>query len=175
MGRGNPCVFGKFEGLFLVDMGDLDCYYPKDMDFEDDDFVIKTGNEISYEEMDEWEYDELYSEMMRDDFFEYLQTSFCERFAGFTVSNKWIDRDNYAILENRLFYVVIEFADTMLAVKLLQKEGVWDDSLSGLQKRHYKTYLSFLKKTLLEQFETIYLRNGAWMVSAIHREEQKVS
>ena len=177
MGRGNPSVSGEFEGLFMVDLGDMECYYRKGIDFDDDDFEIKTGNEIPYEDFNNWEYDDFTSAAVRDDFLEHLQTSFCEHFEGFSVSDEWVDRHNHAILENGLFYITLEYADTMLAIKLIQKEGDWDENLSGLQMRHYKTYLGYLKRVLFEMFETIYSPCGAWLVSAIHRneEEEKVS
>ena len=156
MGGGNPSVSGEFEGLFMVDLGDMECYYRKGMAFDDDDFT---------------------SAAVRDDFLEHLQTSFCEHFEGFSVADEWVDGHNHAILENGLFYITLEYADTMLAIKLIQKEGDWDENLSGLQMRHYKTYLGYLKRVLFETFETIYSPCGAWLVSAIRRndEEEKVS
>ena len=103
--------------------------------------------------------------------------SFTSLFPSFarTGPNEWLDRSRRAILENTLFHVAVEDNEWSVAVELLQKE--FDDcgDLSGLQKRHYKYYLSGMKKCLLEVLPGIGIYDGPWTAKRIQREPSAAS
>ena len=68
-------------------------------------------------------------------------------------------------------FIGIEDNEWSEAVKLLQKEDPYSDSLSGLQKRHYQRYLDGMKKALLERLPSIGCYTGAWTSGTIKRED----
>lgn len=174
MGRGNVCVFGKYEGLYYIDRDHTDVYRRSDP-MSDDECETRLMGDLDYAELTggEWVYDEWGSEEELDDVLECFKDSFIKMFPSFerTKPQKWIDRSTMAILENKLFYIGIEDNQWSEAVKLLQKEDLYDDHLEGLQKRHYQRYLDGMKKALLERLPSIGTYSGAWTSGRATREE----
>lgn len=164
MGRGNVCVWGDYEGLWYVDRDYLDCYTSK---FENEygEYEDKMQGEIEYDEFDCFEYDYILSEIYYDEFINEFVSMMEKKFNSFTSTS-----DKYGtIMENSLFEVQIEDNQWSYAVKLIQKENDWDDSLSGLQKRHYQNYLNGMKDILLDMFPEIGCYGGAWTHGIVKR------
>lgn len=164
MGRGNTCVFGKYEGLYYVDRDYLDEYYNKANPEE-----YKYRSDISYSEFDEWEYDDIQSEINYDDF---VCNLICDLKQKFKSLQEISDKRFGDILENRLFTITIEDNEWSYAVKLIQKEQDYYDkgNLEGLQKQHYQNYLNGIKECLFNQFEELGTYAGAWLHGTIRKE-----
>lgn len=105
---------------------------------------------------------------------ELFADDFMEKFQSFSECDEWISRNERAILENQLFYVVVEDNEWSVAYKLIQKDNYYYNSIEGLQAKHYQSYLEGIKKALFNQFETIGIYAGAWTSGVIHREKQAV-
>lgn len=174
MGRGNVCVFGKYEGLYYIDRDYTDVYRRSDP-MSDDEYETRLMGDLDYAELTgcEWVYDEWGSSEELDDVLECFKDSFTEMFPSFerVPKDKRIDRSIRVILENKLFYIGVEDNQWSDALKLLQKEDPYDDHLLGLQKRHYQRYLDGIKKALLERLPSIGTYSGAWTSGRITREE----
>lgn len=176
MGRGNVCVTGPCEGLYYIDNKDLYCYHPMgDEYWETDDSRLLRS--VSYEDIQNWEYDDLATQWWIDDVLEAFVESIKQRFSSFESCDEWLRNglygrtERHAILENRLFYIALEDNEWSLAVELIQKEDPYDNHLEGLQKRHFQGYLDGIRDSLFEQFETLGIRAGAWTSGTIRREE----
>lgn len=170
MGRGNTCVFGKYEGLYYVDRDYLDCYIAKEMN-DDGEYEEKMLGDISMEEFPNFDYDYSLSEMYYGDFLEEFIDCMENKFKSFIRTGK----DYGTIMENNLFEIEIEDNEWSYAVKLIQKEDDWDNHLEGLQKKHYKNYLDGIKNILLDMFPSIGCYGGAWTSGTITREDMKVN
>ena len=157
MGRGNTCVFGKYEGLYYVDRNYLDCYIAKEMN-DDGEYEEKMLGDISMEEFPNFDYDYALSEMYYEDFLEEFIYKMENKFKSFAHTGK----DYGTVMENNLFEIEIEDNEWSYAVKLIQKEDDWDNHLEGLQKKHYENYLDGIKNILLEMFPSIGCYGGAW-------------
>lgn len=163
MGRGNVCVFGDYEGLYYVDRGYLDYYVPIDGEADEGLFM----EEMEMDDFTNYEYDEFISRSYYEDFINEFIYLFTKRFNSFAKTG-----DDYGvILENELFQVEIEDNQWSYAVKLIQKEDVYDDHLVGLQKKHCENYLNSMKEILLKMFPSIGAYGGAWTHRTIKRED----
>lgn len=151
MGRGNTCVFGKYEGLYYVDWDNFADQY------ETEDGEIITDYDL---QRDEWEY-------ALDEFV----TDLKEKYHSFTDCNRWINSSERAVLENSLFYIVVEDNEWSMAVKLIQKEQDYYSSgnIINLQARHYKNYLEGIKECLFNQFDELGIYGGAWTSGRIKK------
>lgn len=167
MGKGNVCVSGPYEGLYYIDNDDIHFY----VDEEGKLFLLR---DIPYEGitrmMSGFEFDEFYTRRHWEEILDAFSLSFCHTFPSFSRRRKWIDRSQYAILENGLFYITVEDNQWSMAVKLVQKEDGFHD-YSGLQKRHYKRYLDGIQASLFEQFESLGVYGGAWTSGSISRSD----
>lgn len=143
MGRSNACVFGKYEGLYYVDWDN----------FAND---LEHGNDIKYILMNE-EWEESLETFMKD---------FMKKYKSFTRCGKgiWTRRDERAVLESTLFYIVVEDNEWSMAIKLIQKEQPYyvNGNYENLQKRFYQKYLEGMKQCLFNQFEELGIYKGAW-------------
>ncbi len=164
MGRGNVCVFGKCEGLYYVDNDFLDVYSKTD---ENGDVISCSLREL---EDDGFEYDEMASTWNRDDFeFTFIE-QMKTRFPSFEYVNKWISRTRRALLENKLFYVVVEDNQWSIAIELIQKEDEYGgEEMAGLQIGLYKRYLEGIKEILLELNGEVGIYSGAWTHGTIRK------
>lgn len=159
MGRGNVCVFGKYEGLYFVDKDYLNYYYKED----------ESELQINIDNFTNWEYDE---DLSYINFIEFLTTfaeNFQQKFPSFTIK-----QTEYCgiVLENNLFQVEIEDNEWSYAVKLLQIETNYDEpSKEGFQKKHFNTYLNGIKECLFEQFDTLGIYSGAWTSGIISKND----
>lgn len=163
MGAGNVCVFGKCEGLYYVDNDFLDVYSKRDSEGEWDYVSFRDAD-------DTYEYDEDASRFERDEF----EWSFIEamkaRFPSFEYINKWISRTRRALLENKLFYVVVEDNQWSIAIELIQKEGEYGgEKMVGLQIGLYKRYLEGIQEILLELNGEVGIYCGAWTHGTIRK------
>lgn len=170
MGKGNCCVTGEYEGLFYIDNDDLCVYRPLGL-IDADESELKLRRNIPFEELSEWEYSDVDTEWRENDVIETLASNIIDKFPSFTSCDNWISRNRRAILENKLFYIALEDNEWATAVELIQKDGIYDDSIVPLQKRHYQNYLNGIKAALLAQFGTIGVYSSAWTSKFIHREE----
>lgn len=170
MGRGNVCVFGKYEGLYYVDRDYIDCYIAKEAD-EDGEFEQKMLCDMDMVDFQSFDYDYVLSEMYYDDFIYEFTSLMNERFKSFVSTGK----DFGIVMENNLFNIEIEDNQWSYAVKLIQKECWYDNHLDGLQKKHYENYLDGIKSILLELFPSIGCYGGAWTHRTITREDLNIS
>ena len=173
MGRGNSCVHGPAEALVFVDNDYLDWYYNAEKE------CSTLLGQIDADDFCNWKYDE---EVTQDEFAGVLE-EFCEamhrRCKSFTAVSRDTIVDDFmyepgrrnAIMENRLFYIVVEDNEWSVAFKILQKEGAYDQNLEPLQKRHIDTYRKAMEAALFEQFEKLYGYGGPWTSAEIKRPE----
>lgn len=153
MGRGNTCVFGNYEGLYYIDWDNFSNEY------EDEHGNIIQDYDFQREE---WE----------NSLYEFI-SDFTRKFKSFTKCNEWISRDEKAVLENKLFYIVVTDNEWSMAIKLIQKEqGYYDNgNIENLQAKHYKNYLEGIKECLFNQFSELGTYGGAWTSGQIHRQQ----
>lgn len=169
MGRGNVCVFGKYEGLYYIDNALLHEYTCHN---EDGEYESRKQGELSYEELtgNHWRFDEWQSNQNWEDAKYDFITAIQARFPSLQKCSKRIEHDRLAILENNLFYVAVADNEWGQAVMLIQKEH-WCYDLTGLQKRHYQRYLDAIRDSLFEQFDTLGTYAGAWTHGTICRSD----
>ncbi|MBQ4447460.1 MAG: hypothetical protein II897_04115 [Clostridia bacterium] len=164
MGRGNVCTFGQAEGLYFVDNEFLDVYSKKN---EDGELEYATLREAD----NGFEYDEAESYFNYEDFKKRFAEAMKERFRSFDYIGKWISNDRFALLENKLFYVVLEDNQWSIAVELIQKEGEYGgEELVGLQMGLYLKYLEGMKNILLDMHGEVGTYSGAWTSGRIVKE-----
>ena len=170
MGRGNVCVTGEFEGLYYINNDDFHAYRQSS-----DDETYTLLRDLSYEDIqgENWCFDEEETENELQSIIESFITDFIEQFHSFkrAADDHWLSNERRIILENNLFYVCTEDNEWSLAVELVQKEDPYDDHLKGLQKRHYETYLTGIKQSLLKLLPSIGIRCGAWCSGTITKED----
>lgn len=163
MGRGNVCTHGVAEGLFFVDNEFLQVY--RLIDDDSDEPVCVSPHEAWERERDngeEFEYDETGSWLCYEDFKANLKAELKSKFKSLRDTDEWIDRYQHAILENDLFYIVLEDNEWSVAVELIQKEDPYSDKLLGLQLGLYQKYLSGIKNTILDLFGEVGVYQCAW-------------
>lgn len=173
MGRGNVCVNKPYEGLFYIDNEDI-TVYREDEPADGMDPESRLLRDLEYADLQNWHWDEISSSDEEEEVVADFMSSFLERFRSFTEvapKEQWISRTQRAILENKLFYVALEDNEWSLAVELLQKEAPYDDSLSGLQKRHYQKYLDGIRDSLLETLPSIGIYKGAWTSGVLTKKD----
>ena len=173
MGRGNICPDGKYEGVVYVDYDNVLCYTKKD------DSEQRLLKDISYEEMPEFEFDDDASQLLLDEYRTNLVNEMMRRYQSFEEPNQtWLPnhRNGKVILENKLFYIIVEDNEWAEAVELIQKESEYGDvDLSGLQKQHYRHYLDAIQDILLEQFGEVGIYTGPWTSGKITKGESNGS
>lgn len=164
MGRGNVMTTGMCEGLYFVDYDFLDVYRkPIDEDTYDYRYIRDVDE-------DGYEYDQTESELRRDEFEHKFVETMKSRFHSFEYINKWISRTRRALLENKLFYVVVEDNQWSIAIELIQKEGEYGgEEMVGLQMGLYKRYLEGMKAILLELNGEVGIYCGAWTHGTIRK------
>ena len=152
MGRGNSCVYGDYEGLYYIDWDNF-LYEP-----EENDGL-----------MNDWEC----QREQFDDSMDIFKEDFIARFKSFTDCDEWISDTEKAILENSLFYIVIEDNDWSVAIKLIQKEPdyYYEGNLSNLQKRHFENYLNGMRDVLFNQFNELGTYGGPWTSGRINKSD----
>lgn len=173
MGRGNVCVNGSCEGLYYIDNDYFHVY--RDSDDTSDYPETRLMADLGYDELtsSRWVYDDEGTENEWADIEECFIEDFVRLFNSFSRCDGYMRKDGrerQIILENGLFYVAQEDNEWSVAVELLQKETPYDDSLLGLQKRHYKKYLEGMKECLLNRLPSISTYKGAWTSGTIERE-----
>lgn len=167
MGRGNVCTFGSAEGLYFVDNEFLEVYSK----------IVGEEGEREYatlrEADDGYEYDELESWLSYEDFKAELAFEIERRFKSFEYVGKWISNTRFALMENKLFYVVLEDNMWSVAVELIQKEDKYGgEELIGLQLGLYEKYLEGIKNILLDMHGEVGTYSGAWTSGVIRKEKQ---
>lgn len=167
MGKGNTCVFGKYEGLYYVDRDYIDCYISKVAD-ENGEYINKLQYDMNYpEDYNNFDYDDILSSIYYNDFIQEFTSMMENKFKSFVSTGN----DFGTIMENNLFEIEVEDNEWSYAVKLIQKEDNYDNHLEGLQKKHYENYLNGIKNILLELFPSIGCYGGAWTHGTITRED----
>lgn len=151
MGRGNTCVSGEYEGLYYVDWDN----FSKEYETSDGEVVESYDFQRS-----EWE-----------NSLEEFIFDFTKKYKSFSTCEEFIGRSETAVLENRLFYIVIEDNEWSMVIKLVQKEqGYYSNgNMNNLQSRLYKIYLEGMKECLFNQFEELGIYGGAWTHGTIKR------
>lgn len=167
MGKGNTCVFGKYEGLYYVDRDYIDYYISKVAD-ENGEYINKLQYDMNYpEDYNNFDYDDILSSIYYNDFIQEFTSMMENKFKSFVSTGN----DFGTIMENNLFEIEVEDNEWSYAVKLIQKEDNYDNHLEGLQKKHYENYLNGIKNILLELFPSIGCYGGAWTHGTITRED----
>ena len=102
-----------------------------------------------------------------------FKKDFKERFTSFSECDEWISRNERAVLENQLFYIIVEDNEWSMCIKLIQKEqGYYDrGNIANLQARHYQTYLEGMKDCLFNQFDELGTYGGPWTSGRIRKNE----
>lgn len=154
MGRGNACVFGEYEGLYYIDWSNFSS------EFEDEH-----GNVIQDYDLQREEWEGSLEQFIND---------FTKRFKSFSECDEWISDSEKAVLENSLFYIVVEDNEWSIAIKLIQKEQEYYDrgNIENLQAKHYKAYLDGMRDCLFNQFEELGVYGGPWTSGRIRRTEE---
>lgn len=165
MGSGNCCVHGKHEGLYYVDNNDIYVY-----SLISNPAITRLLRDIDYNDYSNWQYDEWLSDDQYQIFIENLTSDFTTRFPSFSKCDQWISKSLHARLENKLFYVCTEDNEWSVAVELIAKD---DETLAGLQFKHYLNYLHGIRDTLFLQFSDLYVRTSAWTSGRIERPDKK--
>lgn len=170
MGRGNVCVFQEYEGLYYIDNDLIHEYRRHDPDTGETEYLKK--GELSFEELTNgwWHFDEWLSQQNWEDAMDDFVDAMKEKFPRFICCDKWISNERHAILENNLFYIAVADNEWSMAVMLIQKDH-WCYDYSGLQKRHYQSYLDGIRDCLFEQFDTLGTYGGAWTSGRISRKD----
>ena len=138
---------------------------------DDGEYEEKMLGDMSMEDFNDFEYDDVLSGIYYDDFLQNFTAMMEKKFKSFVSTG-----DDYGtVMENNLFEIEIEDNEWSYAVKLIQKEDWYDNHLEGLQKKHYENYLNGIKNILLELFPSIGCYGGAWTHGTIKREDTKVS
>lgn len=132
---------------------------------ENDD--IRLLCDIPTSKYSDWKYDEIFSELKREEVEEAFVEDIRSCFDSFEPCDEWISRTRRAILENSLFWIALEDNEWSLAVELLQKEDVPE----GFQKMHFARYLEAIKLSLFKQFDSLGIYTGPWTAGFICREE----
>lgn len=166
MGRANVCVFGDYEGLYYIDNDYLDAY--RRYNEEDECFERAMLGDLEAGDFPEWEFDENETYWIWDATLAHLKAGLKKRFKSLRDCDEWTSREEKAVLENGLFYIVTEDNQWSKAVKLIQKEDPYGD-LSGLQKKHYQAYLDGIRDVLFEMFPELGTYSGAWTSGRICR------
>lgn len=158
MGKGNVRVNGEYETLFYVDYDDLEVYWNP----ETDDYRMR--REIPFEEIEQWQYDEEYSQENYANFCYLLTEGLRHRIKSFqlpTESEQREERDGRLLLSNKLFRIVLVDNEYSVAVELLQNENN-SYCIENFQRRHFETYKKALQDCLFEQFDTLRIFTGIW-------------
>ncbi len=178
MGAGNVCVHQKFEDLLYVDREEIDIYT-----FEDEDgcSVSMTGREAREEgygcEFNNW--NETASYFSLDDFKSNF-ISYMEKNTSFTrakdASKSYYYRGEEVLVENGLYEIIIKDNLWSYAFMLVKKESEYgDDSLLGLQKKHFDSYFKSMKVALFEQASELYAYSGAWTSKLLTYEQSRMA
>lgn len=148
MGRGNACVHGDYEGLYYVDWDNFMCELDGERDYE----LEREECEISLKQ---------------------FVHDFKEKYKSFSECDKWTSNHERAVLESKLFYIVVEDNQWSMAIKLIQKEQDYYSrgNFENLQKGLYQKYLEGLKQCLFNQFEELGIYRGAWSHGTIRKSE----
>jgi hypothetical protein len=151
MGKGNVCVHGEYEGLYYIDWNNFSSQYDDEDGTHTEDYDFQR---------DEWE-TSLYE----------FKAGLKKKYNSFTECDEWINRDERAVLENSLFYIVVEDNEWSMAIKLVQKEQDYYSrgNIVNLQAGLYKKYLNGMKDVLFEQFEELGVYGGAWTSGTIKK------
>lgn len=151
MGRGNSCVFGKYEGLYYVDWNNFSNEY------EDGE-----GNIIVDEDMRVEEWEEALSQFIFD---------LTKKYPSFSTCEEWLSNTEKAVLENSLFYITVEDNEWSMAIKLVQKEQSYysKGNIVNLQAGLYMKYLNGIRDCLFNQFDELGTYEGAWTSGRIKK------
>ena len=174
MGRGNCCVFGRYEGLYYIDNDDFHVFRRADA-ASGDCPESRLMRDLDYGELTDgtWLYDDFATELESEDILECFTADFLRMFPSFkrVCPEQWISHSRRAVLENSLFYICLEDNMWSLAVELIQKESPWFQSYDGLQARHYQSYLDGIEKCLLDRLPSIGTYKSAWTSGTLTRAE----
>ena len=189
MGRGNICVYGKFDGLYFLDKDLLDVYNKVDrcecgsvkgFDYETEPKTARelsdAGIEYDYDGTNsEWAFDQFSTSDNWNEMINIMQEYFISLFKSFTKSNKWrgttaysSTRNCHVVLESELFDIAIADNEWSVAWLLLERDDI-DDNKRPLMKRHYKTYLEALKNALVDFYGEATEYGGAWTSGETHK------
>ncbi|WP_261378531.1 hypothetical protein [Paenibacillus agilis] len=128
-----------------------------------DNFVGELDGERDYElEREDWEMS-----------LETFVGDFTEKYKTFSECDIWTSRDEKAVLESTLFYIVVQDNEWSMAIKLIQKEQDYcsKGNFENLQKGLYQKYLEGIKQCLFNQFEELGIYGGAWTSGTIRKQE----
>lgn len=140
MGRGNVCVFGKYESVYFIP---FETFY-------DYPYNSETDEEDETQEKE-------YKHYLYDDFKDNLSEMIKNKFKSFSKCDKWLDNETHCIIENNLFDIALQDNQWSIAVKLLCK-----DDETGLHIKHFKEYDNALLKILFDLSDDVYGYAGAW-------------
>ena len=175
MGRGNCCVFGKYEGLYFIDSDDIHVYCRASRDTGEPP-ELRLLRDLNFSSLSDgtWIYHEMATCVEEEDILSCFMEDFLQMFLSFrrVAPEQWISRSQRVILENALFYICLEDNQWSLAVELIQKEAPWGRSYEALQARHYRQYLLGMQACLLNRLPSIGIYTGPWTSGVLRKEEQ---
>ena len=166
MGRGNCMVNGPYEGLWYIDRDLIDVYWNSYTE------EYKLMRDVGHDEFMKCDYSEIESEYNFNDMIDIIRDRMMLKYKSFVATDRWISDggsrcDRRAFAENELFFIAVEDNEWSYAIELIQKGP---ESLSGLQKRFYQTYLDSLRDIILDVYGEVSYRAGAWTSGTIVKE-----
>ena len=170
MGRGNCMVNGPYEGLWYIDRDLIDVYWNSYTE------EYKLMRDVGCNEFMKCDYSQSESEYNYDDMLEIIRNRMMLKYKSFVEADRWVSDggsrcDRKAFLENELFFIAVEDNEWSYAIELIQKGP---ESLAGLQKRFYQTYLDSIRDIILDVYGEVSYRNGPWMHGTIVKEDMAV-
>lgn len=179
MGKGNVCVFQKYEDLLYVDRSYIDTVFVKD----GDDYTVMTEHDAKAEglEYDFNDWDEIATidtlNEFKEQFMTYIESnSGFKRVPRFSKCSNRLYREAELLMENGLYEIALQDNEWSYAILLVRKENEYgDNSLEGLQKKHFDGYFKLLKEALFDQVDELGIYNGAWTSKTLTYQEFKAA
>ena len=145
------------EGLFYVDFKNIYMYHKKDNPSQ---IVLEKDLPDNAQEQTKYKFDAPMSQAN----FEAFKTKFVDQittqFPSMQPTDEWLNKSKtrHVIMTNKLFNVVIENNNWSLAIELTMAPK----GNTGLQAQMFPSFIKGIRTALLNQFDTIYVRNGSW-------------
>ena len=175
MGRGDCCVFGKYEGLYFIDNDDIHVYCRAGRDTGEPP-ELRLLRDLDFSSLTDgtWIYHEMPTCAEEEDILSCFMEDFVRMFPSFrrVAPEQWSSRSHWVILENALLYSCLEDNQWSLAVALSQKAPPWGRSYEALQARYYRQYLLGIQTCLLNRLPSIGTYTGPWPSGILRKEAQ---
>lgn len=130
--------------------------------------IIKHGNEIASEEIEDYEYNKKLSQLEFDEFKERFCTDMQKKFKSLQPVDRWKGRYQHIILENSLFEIALQDNQWSIAVELLNRDDY--PYSKNFQTSKFPAFFKGMRDILFTYFDKLYIRTGAYTSKAITKE-----